>query len=158
MRRSFSKELLTHAIKDKRIIVITADLGMGMWDEFQQVLPDQFINVGASEQTALDIAVGLSYEGKIPVVYSITPFLLYRSFETIRTYINHENLNVKLIGSGRDNDYSHDGYSHDATDVRSILSCLSNIVQMWPKTKEDIKSIVKLMVKNKRPVFVSLSR
>lgn len=158
MRRSFSKELLSHAIKDKRIMLLTADLGMGMWDEFQHLLPDQFINTGASEQTALDMAVGLAYEKKIPIVYSITPFLLYRGFETIRTYINKEKLNVKLIGSGRDDDYSHDGYSHDATDVEKILSCLPNIVQMWPKEREDIQSVVKVALSNKRPVFISLKR
>lgn len=158
MRRTFAKELLDHAMVDKNIILLTGDLGKGMWDEFKYVLPDQFINCGASEQAMLDMAVGLAYEGKTPVVYSITPFLLYRPFETIRTYIDHENLNVKLVGSGRDDDYKHDGYSHNAEDVSNVLRSLPNIVQMWPDKKEDIPSIVTVMVNNKRPTFISLRR
>lgn len=158
MRKTFAKELLDHAIKDSRIILLTGDLGYGMFDEFQHVLPNQYINCGASEQAMMDIAVGLSYEGKIPVVYSITPFLLYRPFETLRTYIDHEKLNVKLVGSGRDDDYKHDGYSHDATDAGAILRTLPNIVQMWPETKEDIHSEVNVMLSHERPVFISLKR
>lgn len=158
MRASFAKSILDHAMKDKDIIVLTGDLGYKMWDEFQHLLPNQFINCGASEQAMMDIAIGLSYEGKKPFVYSITPFLLYRPFEAIRTYINHEKLNVKLIGSGRDDDYSHDGYSHDASDVETVLKACPNIVQMWPKKKEDIPAMVKIMVKDTRPMFISLMR
>ena len=158
MRKTFAKEILDHAINDSRIIVLTGDLGYGMWDELQHVLPDQYINCGASEQAMLDIAIGLAYEEKIPVVYSITPFLLYRPFEALRTYIDHEKLNVKLVGSGRDDDYKHDGYSHDATDTGKILSALPNIVQMWPESKEDIRSEVNVMLSHERPVFISLKR
>ena len=158
MRRQFAKSLLDHAIKDKRIILLTGDLGMGMWDEFQHLLPEQFINTGASEQTLLDMAVGLSYSGKIPFCYSITSFLLYRGFETIRSYINHEKLNVKLIGSGRDTDYHIDGYSHDSSDAKQILNILPNIVQYWPEKKESIASAVADMLAVKKPCFISLRR
>lgn len=158
MRATFGKELLDHAMTDKRIILLTGDLGMGLWDEYKHLLPDQYINCGASEQAMLDIAVGLSYAGKIPVVYSITPFLIYRPFETLRTYINHEKLNIKLIGSGRDDDYEVDGYSHDASDTFMIVNTLSNIIQMYPQSKEDVPAIVTQMLKDTRPNFISLKR
>lgn len=158
MRNSFAKELLNHAIVDTNIYLLTGDLGYKVFDEFRHVLPDQFVNCGASEQAMMDMAVGLAYAGKIPVVYSITPFLLYRPYETIRTYINHEKLNVKLVGSGRDADYAHDGYSHDATDAVSVLKTLPNIHTMWPEKVEDIPSIVDVMFNDTRPVFISLKR
>jgi transketolase len=158
MRAEFSKALLDQALKNDKIVLLTGDLGYIMWDEFQHLLPNQYVNCGASEQAMMDIAVGLAYQGKIPFVYSITPFLLYRPFETVRTYIDHEKLNVKLVGSGRDTDYAHDGYSHNAEDTGKILSALPNIVQMWPKDKESIPSIVSVMVKDPRPMFISLKR
>lgn len=158
MRREFGKALLDHAIRNKNIILLTGDLGMGLWDEFQHLLPKQYINCGAAEQAMADMAVGLAYAGKIPFVYSITPFLLYRPFETLRTYINHEKLNVKLIGSGRDDDYSYNGFSHNAEDVQKILTLLGNIIQMWPKYKKDIPYIVNVAVTNNRPTFISLAR
>jgi len=157
MRALFAKTLLRYAKKDKQISLLTGDLGFGMWDEFRDTLPDQFINCGASEQAMLDIAVGLALVGKKPFVYTITPFF-YRAFETLRTYINHENINVKLIGSGRDKSYIHDGFSHDATDFKGFLDLLPNIKQYWPEEKEEIPSIVKDILQSDKPSCIILKR
>ena len=127
MRRCFADILHQHMACNKDIWVITADLGYKMWDMIRDDYPQRFINAGASEQAMMGMAVGLALEGKIPVVYSITPFLLYRSFETLRNYVNHERIPVKLIGSGRGRDYAHDGFSHWAEEDRDIFKILSNI-------------------------------
>ncbi len=158
MRRAFFKELYDHMAKDKRIYALTGDLGYGGFDKIREDFPDRFINTGAAEQAMMDIAVGLALEGKIPVVYSITPFLLYRGFETLRTYINHENIPVKMIGSGRDDDYEHDGFSHFAGDDKDFLKALTQIQTVWPDTKEDIPLILNDILYNDSPVYLNLSR
>ena len=133
MRRCFADILHQQMARNKDIWVITADLGYKMWDKIREDYPQRFLNVGASEQAMMGIAVGLALEGKIPVVYSITPFLLYRAFETLRNYVDHERIPVKLIGSGRDRDYVHDGFSHWAEEDRDILKILNNIESRWPE-------------------------
>lgn len=158
MRGYFAYYLHLEMQKNKDIWVLTGDLGYGMFDKIKEDFPKQFINCGASEQTMMDMAAGLALSGKIPFVYSITTFLLYRPFETLRTYINHENLNVKFIGSGRDDDYKHDEYSHHSFDAKQILDTLPNIKQLWPETKEEIEQMVKDMVNNEGPIFISLRR
>lgn len=158
MRRTFADEIQKQMILDTRIVVLTGDLGYKLWDDIRVDYPNRFINCGASEQAMLDMAVGLAQSGKIPFVYSITPFLLYRPFETLRTYINQENVNVKLVGSGRDKDYAHDGFSHDASDAKQILDTLPHILQLWPQSKEEIPALVKFMVQHEGPQFISLSR
>ena len=158
MRKEFMRELVKRAGINKNIWLLTGDLGYGILDEFRDKYPERFIQCGASEQAMLDIAVGLAYEGKLPFVYSITTFLVYRGFETIRTYINHENLPVKLIGSGRDKDYAHDGWSHDATDVRKFLDPFDNLEQFWPIDEKYIPEMLDEMIKNKKPSFISLRR
>ena len=40
----------------------------------------------------MGMATGLALENKIPVVYSITPFIIYRPFEFIRNYLDHEKI------------------------------------------------------------------
>lgn len=144
--------------KDPNIWVLTGDLGYKMLDSIKEDFPDRFINCGASEQAMLDIAVGLALTGKKIVVYSITPFLLARAYETIRNYIDHEVLDIKLIGSGRDKDYAHDGWSHDASDAKAILNNFPNFVEYWPENKEEMSWVVKDMLSNDRPCFVSLKR
>lgn len=157
MRRTFARELYKKMTIDPDIVLITADLGYGMWDQIQKDYPKQLINVGASEQAGLDIAVGMALSGKKVFVYTITPFF-YRAFETLRTYIDHEVIPIKLVGSGRNKDYSHDGYSHDATDVKKILSTLPNIIQLYPESKEDIPMLLTEMINNNQPYFISLKR
>lgn len=158
MRREFFVYLYELMKKNKNIIALTGDLGMGGFDRIRDEIPDRFINCGAAEQAMLDIACGLAMEGKIPIVYSITPFLLYRPFETWRTYINHEKILVILIGSGRDKDYSHDGFSHDASDIYHFMNGFSNIKQYYPESIEQMKIMLNYAIESKQPHFISLKR
>jgi transketolase len=104
------------------------------------------------------IAVGLALKGKIPFVHSMTPFVLYRPFEWIRNYIDHESIPVKLVGSGRDRDYKDDSFTHECEDAKYLLDGWKNIVQFWPQEKEDVEAMVHEMVTNGKPSFISLKR
>jgi len=158
MRRTFQETLLKEMANNDKIFLLTGDLGYKVFDLHLSTYPQRAINCGASEQAMLDMAVGLAYDGKIPFVYSITSFLIYRGFETIRTYINHEKLPVKLVGSGRDFDYAHDGISHHAKDVGGFLDRLFDIEQFWPTNKNAVPRMVRKMITNKLPSFISLRR
>jgi len=165
MRGWFVYELYKHMQKDKDIWLLTGDLGYGMLDNIRDDFPDRFINTGAAEQAMMDTAVGLAISGKKPFVYSITSFLIYRPFETIRTYINHERIPVRLVGSGRDKDYAHDGISHWSEDIDSLFfendsfkPVLDRIWSHFPDDKKEIPDIVKEMVEINKPVFISLRR
>lgn len=162
MRKAFFKLLLEAMRKDEDIIVLTGDLGFGLLDEIRDELPEQFYNCGASEQAMLGIAVGLTLEGKRVFAYSITPFILYRAFETIRNYLNHEKIPVILIGSGRDNDYEHEGFSHYAGDDKLLFGgknkMFMNIQGCWPERNEDLPNILKTILIHKKPYYVNLKK
>lgn len=153
----FAGTLYNEMISNEKIIVLTGDLGYGQFDKIRADFPDRFINTGAAEQALLDIACGLALEGKIPFVYTITPFYL-RAFETLRTYINHEKIPVRMVGGGRDKDYAHDGFSHDACDIQEFLNPLKNIVQHFPQEKEDVPTFIKQMIDLHQPSFISVKR
>ncbi len=144
--------------RNKNIWVITGDLGYVMWDEVQRDFPDRFLNTGAAEQAMMGVAVGLALQGKIPVVYSITPFLLYRPFETIRNYIDHEKIPVKLIGSGNKMDYANEGFSHWSLEDRAVMRIFKNIHAHWPKTNEELIDVTAEMWKNSEPYYINLRR
>ena len=158
MRGWFAWSLHNLMVANQDIWVVTGDLGYGVFDTIEQSFPKRFINVGAAEQAMMGIGVGLALEGKVPVVYSITSFLLYRPFETIRNYVHNEKIPVKLVGSGRDRDYQHDGFSHWAEEDKKILEILSNIEGFWPETKEEIPPLLREILLNRKPVYLNLRR
>jgi transketolase len=157
MRKYFAKYLFEEMMNNEKIIVITADIGYGILDELRQKFNERVINVGSCEMLMIGVAVGLSYEGYIPICYTITPFLLYRPFEMIRNYINYENLNIKLVGSGRDKDYSHDGFTHWAEDdVEIVSNCFKNIQIIKPEILT--KDIFDNFINSNNPCYLNLKR
>ena len=114
MKKDFWDIMRKIMYENPDVYIISAGLGWPRTDELSTLYPQRFIQTEASEQTALDIAVGLSYSDKIPVVYTISSFY-WRCAETIRTYLDHENLHCILIGAGVKEEYGeHDGFSHSA--------------------------------------------
>jgi len=148
--------LLNEMNKNEKIFLLTGDLGFGLFDDIRKDFPNRFINVGSCEQLMIGLAVGLSYEGWIPLCYSITPFLLYRPFEFIRNYLNHELANVKLVGGGRDKDYKNLGFSHWAEDDVKIMSSLENIKIYKPEKMSS--EIFNEFIYNNKPSYINLIR
>lgn len=158
MRKLFASLIDKKLKSDKDIVFLTADLGFGLFNDFKLQLPNQFYNVGASEQLLIGAGIGLANSGKIPICYSITPFLLYRPYEFIRNYVNYENIPVKLVGAGRDRDYSHDGISHWAEDDEECLSVFKNITIFKPKTDEELVNGFDEFIHSKKPSYLNLKR
>jgi transketolase len=158
MRGYFAYYLHEQMRNNPDIFCLTGDLGFAMLDKVKRDYPERFINVGAAEQSLIGLSVGLALQGKIPVVYSITPFLLYRPFETIRNYVDHEQLPVILVGGGRDRDYGHDGFSHWSEEDRDVMKLFENIEAYWPENKEEIKDLLDYAVESKLPININLKR
>jgi transketolase len=133
MRKEFASLLHSEMSYNENIILLTGDLGYGLWDKIKIDYPDRFFNTLSSEQLMIGMASGLAMDNKIPVVYSITPFAIYRPFEFIRNYLHHENLPVKILGGGRDKEYGYLGFSHWAEEDIDILSNFKNLSLYKPK-------------------------
>lgn len=157
MRRLLTASLIEEIEKNKKIWVLTGDLGYSVLEPVQIEFPYRFINCGSAEQGMLDIAVGLALKGQIPFCYSITTFLLYRPFETIRNYIDHEKIPVKLVGIGRDREYGKLGFSHWSEDAKDTLKLFKNIKSYFPK-REELPELISQAVADPSPYFISISK
>ena len=158
MRKHFSQKLHSEMSVNQDIVLLTGDLGYGLWDRIRIDYGDRFYNFGSSEQLMVGAAAGMAMEGKIPVVYSITPFVLYRPFELIRNYLDHEKVPVKLIGGGRDRDYGYLGFSHWAEDDKKIMKCFENVVTLHPRTDRELDENFKQLIGNGMPTYLNLKR
>jgi hypothetical protein len=59
---------------------------------------------------------------------------------------------------GRDKDYEHDGISHHAHDVKGFLDQFENIKQYWPMAKGAVPKMLRGMLADEGPSFISLMR
>ena len=156
MRKAFAANLLTMMGQNDSIVLITADMGYGLWDAVRDTYPDRFFNVGSAEQLMIGTATGMALEGRIPVCYSITPFALYRPFEFIRNYLHFEKTPVKIVGGGRNKDYGYLGYTHWADEDIKVMSTLDNIVLFKPETEEDMVHLMHHFINNGLPSYMNL--
>tara|TARA_R100000742_G_C4278488_1_gene101367 strand:- start:1037 stop:1513 length:477 start_codon:yes stop_codon:yes gene_type:complete len=156
-QRQRFKELFTEEMKQNDdIILLVGDVGYKVFDHLREDFPRRVINTGASEQLMIGMAAGLAMDGKIPVCYSITPFVLYRPFEFIRNYLNHESIPVKLVGSGRNEDYGVCGFSHYACEDLEVMKIFSNIEVYHPQSSEEID--IKKFLYSHTPSYINLQR
>jgi transketolase len=157
-RGEFGYQLYKAMAEDEKVWLVLGDLGYKQFDPHKEDFPERVVDCRASEQAALGVAVGLALRGKTPFVYSITNFVLYRPFEWVRNYLDHEKIPVKLVGAGRDLDYGDDGYTHTSEDAKDLLKLLPNITQFWPQSNEEVEQAVKEMLTNNKPSFLSVTR
>jgi transketolase len=158
MRKIFAQFLLNKMQDNKNILLLTGDLGYGLFDEIRASFPDQFYNFGSSELTMVTAACGMAKENKIPYVYSITPFILFRPFEAIRNYIDHERTPVKLIGGGRNKEYGYLGFSHWGEDDMKFMNNFENILSYKPNDDYELKKTLEYSLNINLGVYINLKK
>lgn len=154
LRDAYFYGLLEKAKQDKNIILLTADMGAFALNEFKIQLPNQFINVGISEQAMISIAAGLALESKKVYCYSISSFLILRAFEQIKIDICNMNLDIILIGIGAGVDYSYDGSTHHCVQDIALLRTLPNMKILCPFDPETIDESLKV----NGPAYIRLQK
>jgi len=153
MRKEFGKFMCEIAELDKRVLLITGDIGYQIFDEYRKRFPERFLNIGICEQSMIGISSGMALEGLKPWVYTITPFLIERPFEQIKLDIDEQNVNVKLVGYA---DYPKQGPTHRALNEKGLMSLLKNTRSYFPESSEEARKIFYQAYETIEPVFISL--
>lgn len=158
MRNAFINTLVSEAKNNKDILLLTGDLGFTVIEKFKEKYPSRFFNLGVAEANMLGVAAGLALSGKIPVVYSIAPFVTLRPYEQIRNDICMHNANVKIVGVGGGLSYSHAGPTHHITEDFAVMRVLPNMTIICPCDPQEVKQAVKAMITYKGPVYLRLGK
>ena len=65
MRNAMLEALYDLASSNHDVMLLTGDLGYGVFEKFEEMYSDQFLNIGVAEQNLMGVATGLALEGKI---------------------------------------------------------------------------------------------
>ena len=132
MRDSFIERLSHLAERDPRIMLITGDLGFGVFNDYQRRFPQQFLNVGIAEQNMIGVGTGLALEGRIVYTYSIANFAFMRCLEQIRNDASYHGAKVNVVAVGGGFSYGALGISHHATEDLAIMRSLPGLKVFSP--------------------------
>ena len=158
MRDAFLDALTSLAEKDKDVVLLTGDLGYGVFEEFESRFPGQYFNVGVAEQNMSGIASGLSLEGKKVVTYSIGNFPTLRCLEQIRNDACYHDANITIVASGGGFSYGSLGMSHHATEDLASLRALPNISVVAPCTASEAGEAIKAMIQKGGVAYLRLDK
>ncbi len=158
MRNKFAKDLVKLAMRNKKIVLLSGDIGNKLFDDFKKKFPDRFYNCGVAENNMVGVAAGLAVTGFIPFIYTITPFLISRSFEQIRLDICYPNLNVFIVGVGGGLSYSRLGPTHHSVEDLSLMQSIPNIKIFTPSSPDELNILLPKIVSKKGPCYLRLGK
>lgn len=158
MRDTFVKTFYNHAVKNKKVTLVTGDLGFGVFTDFEKNLPNQYINAGIAEQNMTGLSAGLAFEGRIVFTYSIANFPTLRCLEQIRNDIIYHQLPVTVVAIGGGLSYGALGISHHAIEDVAVMRALSNIRVFSPCDDTETAALVTQSIEDPFPTYLRLDK
>jgi transketolase len=157
-REAFSAAMGDLVQVKPEVVMISADSKLAARaKQFSLDHPKNFIEVGISEQCAVDVASGLARCGKIPYVATYAGFITMRACEQVRTFVAYPNMNVKLIGfNGGLLGGEREGTTHQFYEDISILRAIPNINILCPSNQEDAFKATKMVADIQGPCYIRL--
>ncbi len=153
MRQEFADTMLEIGQKDQNLVVLIGDISHFILQPFAKACPGRFYNIGICEPTIMNMAAGLAKVGFHPVVHTINPFLVERSFEQIKLDFGYQKLGVNIITVGSAFDYIKLGCTHHCYDDFALLKNVQGMQIMYPTTPVEFNTLFKAVYNNGMPKF-----
>lgn len=148
IRQEFADTMLEVGQNDEKLVVLLGDISHFIMQPFAKEFPDRFYNVGICEPTIVSMAAGLSKVGLIPVVHTIAPFIMERSFEQIKLDFCYHKLPGNLITVGSAFDYSNLGCTHHCYHDFALMKSLPDTQVFYPATCNEFNQLFKQAYNN----------
>jgi transketolase len=158
-REAYGKALAEIGIKNKKIVVLDADLSKSTKTaDFKKVCPERFINMGIAEGNMMSTAAGIASCGKIPFASTFAIFATGRAFEQIRNSICYPKLNVKVCATHAGITVGEDGASHQSVEDISLMRSIPNMTVICPSDAVETEAAIKAITEYNGPCYVRLGR
>jgi len=158
MRNEYKKIIAKLHKENEKLISVVADSGTEELDIVRMEYPERLIDCGISECNAVGVAAGIAASGGLPVLYGMSPFLVYRAYEFIRDDICLQNLNVIIVGSGAGIIYNNLGPTHHATEDIAIMRALPNMKILSVASPKEVEPVMRCAVQIAGPVYVRFGK
>lgn len=159
MRDGYGKALLELIEKNPNVIALDADVAKStrtVWVRDKH--PENFLDVGISEQDMVGTAAGLALGGMLPFAATYGVFLAGRAWDQIRTTVCYNNLNVKLAGAHAGISVGPDGATHQALEDVAIMRVLPHMTVVVPCDAEETRKATLAIAAKEGPCYIRFGR
>ncbi len=158
-RSGFGAGLAEIGNEDDRIVALCADLtGSLKMDQFAKEHPERFFQCGIAEANMVDVAAGLSLNGKIPFAGSFANFVTSRVYDQIRQCVCYGNANVKIAASHAGITLGEDGATHQVMEDIGMMRMLPRMTVINPCDYNQTKAATIAAAKYDGPVYLRFGR
>jgi transketolase len=158
MRVAFEKALYEVMHRRADVVAVVADSATGEYEKIKEEFPKRYIDFGIAESNMVAASAGIASTGKIPVLYTINAFLVYRAYEFIRNDICMQNRKVIMVGSGAGVIYNNLGPTHHTTEDIAVLRVLPNLTVLSPASVKEVPKVLDAALEIDGPVFIRLGK
>lgn len=143
LRATFAKSVFDIGLEDDKFVLVVGDISHGLLKDFRSKFPHRYFNIGISEPGMTSVIAGLSKSGLTPLVHTIAPFLIERSFEQIKLDFGYQKLSGNFLSVGSSFDYSKLGCSHHTYSDVSMMSQIPGSRVFLPSSDMELEILLK---------------
>ena len=158
MRNKFSEVIYNKIKKNRKIIILSGDIGNNLFNKIKKDFPNNFLNCGIAEQNMITFAAGLSSQGFIPICYTISTFLIYKTFEQIRNNAAYNNNKIILVGTGSGLSYNHLGTTHYSLEDIGIINNIPSINIFSSADSNDLKKHIDFSLSSRNSSYIRIGK
>ena len=157
MRKIFPEVVYKIMQKNRNVFCLLGDIGVFSFRNVFSKFKDRILNMSTMEQSMIGFGAGLSKAGYIPIIHSITPFLVLRALEQIKIDLVYNKLTCNIVTIGASNDYSKLGTTHHCFEDISVLSNYNNINLFIPSNAAEFEFLLKQNYNNNAVNYYRIS-
>lgn len=158
-RNGFGEGLIEAGSRNSNVLGICADLSESTrFEGFRKAHPQQYIEIGVSEQMLVAMAGGLAAVGKIPWIASYAMFNPGRSWEQVRTIMALNETNVKIAGAHAGVSVGPDGATHQAIEDIAIMRVIPHMTVVVPCDSVQTKKAALALSDRWGPAYLRFGR
>ncbi|HMF27839.1 MAG TPA: transketolase family protein, partial [Candidatus Cybelea sp.] len=158
-RNGFGEGVIEAGTRDRNVLGICADLSESTrFEGFKKAHPQQYIEIGVSEQMLVAMAGGLASVGKIPWIASYAMFNPGRSWEQVRTIMALNETNVKIAGAHAGVSVGPDGATHQAIEDIAIMRVIPHMTVVVPCDSVQTKKATLALSARRGPSYLRFGR
>jgi transketolase len=162
-RKIFLETLTELAEKDPQVVLVTCDVGFSYIEDFKARFPNQYLNLGVTEQSTVCICAALAKAGLKPYFYTMVNFIAFRPYEQVRNAVCMMNANVKFMSVVGWTNYKFLGYSHNINQLpdgswedEQVMRYLPNMNFYIAQDLDNIKDFMIKEYDREGPAYIRL--